>query len=79
MSYNLEVCAQCQSTRAHGKYYGVETARTCPGAQALGAWLTLIMSFYAPDSPEKGLHFTEEDPTLSGSGTPAQGHTNSEW
>lgn len=67
MSYNLEVCAQCQSRRAHGKDCGVETDRTSPGAQALGAWLMLVISFYAPDSPEKGLYFTEEDPTLSGS------------
>ena len=35
MTYNLDICAQCQRRWAHRKYCNVEMARTSPVAQAL--------------------------------------------
>ena len=40
MTYNLDICAQCQRKWAHGKYCDVETARTSPGARL---WCVLHM------------------------------------
>ena len=37
--------------------------------EALGAWLIRVTACYVPDSPEKWLHFTEEDPTLQDLGS----------
>ena len=37
--------------------------------EALGAWLIQVTSFYVPDSPEKWLHFTEEDTMLQDLGS----------
>ena len=37
--------------------------------EALGAWLIQVMACYVPDSPEKWLHFTEEDPALQDLGS----------